>query len=296
MRSFILGTDFFSDCDDAVALRVMTRAVKAGEARLLGIGINACVEYSAASVIGFLLADGLSDVPVGLDRSAVGYEGERLCTYQKRLALDFAPDISNSDVPDAAALYRRLLAEADGEVEIIEIGFLGVIAEVLKSAPDAFSDMNGTELVRSKVRKIWVMGGKWDENGGREHNFALNASTRSAAADFTELCPVPVTFLGFEVGIGVITGRNLNTGDHLYRVMKDWGAEDGRHSWDPMLVLLALTGDEREAGYAVKTGTARVDRESGESFFQENPHGMHKFVVKLHENACYEEKIQKIIG
>ena len=296
MRSFILGTDFFSDCDDAVALRVLTRAVKAKKAELLGIGINACTEHSAASVLGFLAADGLFGIPVGIDRGAVGYEGEDKCTYQKRLARDFAPEVTNADAEDAVALYRRLLARATEKVEIIEIGFLGILSELLKSVPDGISKKSGAALVREKVSKIWVMGGKWDENGGREHNFALNASTRSAAADFTELCPVPVTFLGFEVGIGVITGRNLNTGDHLYRVMKDWGAEDGRHSWDPMLVLLALTGDEREAGYAVKTGTARVDRESGESFFQENPHGMHKFVVKLHENVCYEEKIQKIIG
>lgn len=218
------------------------------KAELLGIGINACTEHSAASVLGFLAADGLFGIPVGIDRGAVGYEGEDKCTYQKRLARDFAPEVTNADAEDAVALYRRLLARATEKVEIIEIGFLGILSELLKSVPDGISEKSGAALVCEKVSKIWVMGG------------------------------------------------NLNTGDHLYRAMKDWGAEDGRHSCDPMLVLLALTGDEREAGYAVKTGTARVDRESGENFFQESLHGMHKFVIKLHENIYYEEKIQKIIG
>ena len=38
MRSFILGTDWGADCDDCVALRVLSRFVKKGEINLLGIG------------------------------------------------------------------------------------------------------------------------------------------------------------------------------------------------------------------------------------------------------------------
>ena len=49
MRKFILGTDWWTDCDDAVALRLITRAVKDGKVGLVGVGINACMEYSVAS-------------------------------------------------------------------------------------------------------------------------------------------------------------------------------------------------------------------------------------------------------
>ena len=42
MRRFILGTDWWTDCDDAVALRMLTRAHRAGEIRLLGIALNGC--------------------------------------------------------------------------------------------------------------------------------------------------------------------------------------------------------------------------------------------------------------
>ena len=54
MRNFILGTDWWSDCDDVVALRLLCRAHKEKKINLLGIGINACMEYSAPSVEGFL--------------------------------------------------------------------------------------------------------------------------------------------------------------------------------------------------------------------------------------------------
>ena len=54
MRNFILGTDWCTDCDDAVAVRILARAHKSGKICIKGIGVNACMEYSAASLDGFL--------------------------------------------------------------------------------------------------------------------------------------------------------------------------------------------------------------------------------------------------
>lgn len=34
MRNFILGTDWWTDCDDAVAVRLLTRYMKQGKIRL----------------------------------------------------------------------------------------------------------------------------------------------------------------------------------------------------------------------------------------------------------------------
>ena len=69
MRNVILGTDWWTDCDDAVAVRLLCRAHRRGEVRLLGIGVNACMADSAASLSAFLTAEGV-EVPVGLDRDA----------------------------------------------------------------------------------------------------------------------------------------------------------------------------------------------------------------------------------
>ena len=46
MRRFILDTDWWTDCDDAVALRLLCNAHKNKEIDFIGININACMPYS----------------------------------------------------------------------------------------------------------------------------------------------------------------------------------------------------------------------------------------------------------
>lgn len=288
-RQMILGTDWWTDCDDAVALRLLARAHVRGEVQLLGVVINACMEHSVASLRGFLDAEGVGAVPIGIDLAATDYGG--IPPYQRRLATDFRPEMSNRDAEDAVRLYRRLLSEATEPVEMLEIGFLQAVEALLDSPPDEFSPKTGMELVREKVKKLWVMAGKWDGDGERENNFARNERARVAAAAFCASCPVPVTFLGFEVGCDVVTGKDLREDDPLYRVLADFGAASGRESWDPMLVMLALIGDEAAAGYRTVRGTASVDPETGLNYFVKSDGGPHAFVVKQRSDEYYENYI-----
>lgn len=294
MRKIILGTDWWTDCDDAAALRLLTKAVKNGNIQLAGIGINACMEYSVASLKGFLMADGIEDLPIGIDREADDFGGTP--PYQKRLAEDFCPSVSNADAEDAVRLYRRILASEAEKLEIIEIGYPQIVADLLKSGADDISDKSGLELVREKVSKFWVMAGKWDADGEKENNFCRNQRSRTAGKEFCELCPVPITFLGWEVGYGVITCGELDKNDHLFKVYFDHGSENGRHSWDPMLVYMALVGDEERAGYSTVTGTAAVDGETGANYFVPDENGRHKFVIKKYENSYYEKLINKALS
>ena len=292
MRKFILGTDWWTDCDDAIALRLLARAAKAGEMRLLGIAINACMEDSVASLKGFLDAEGVADVPVGIDRDATDYIGSP--RYQKRLAQRM-PNITNADAEEAVRLYRRLLAESNGPVELVEIGFLQVVCALLKSEGDDISPKSGKELFQEKVEKVWVMAGKWDADGEMENNFCQTARARIAGKEFCELCPAPVTFLGFEVGFDVFSGGMLEKDDFLYQVLADHGSAGGRNSWDPMLAMLALIGDEEKAGYETVTGTASVNAANGANHFDRDCSGKHKFVVKKYDNSFYEEQINRLI-
>ena len=289
MRQFILGTDWWSDCDDAVALRLLARAAKQGEIRLLGIGINACMQHSVASLRGFLRTEGLDDIPLGLDAAATDFSG--IPSFQARLAAEYGKGITNADAMDAVRLYRKLLSSVEDQVEILEIGFMQVITAVLESPADDLSPLTGMELVRQKVKKMWVMAGKWDADGEKEHNFCLNARARTAAEAFCRLCPVPVTFLGWEVGFDVITGGALPDNDPLHMVLADHGSANGRSSWDPMLALLAVTGNEAEAGYDTVTGFARVDPADGANYFRPDPNGPHRYVIKNSDNAFYENAI-----
>lgn len=289
MRTFLLGTDWWSDCDDVVAMRILARAAKREEIKLAGVCINACMEDSVASVDGFLKKEGLFGIPLGIDRKATGFEG--ITPYQKSLS-QYAVDYHcNDEAEDGIRFYRRILTEAKEKMEIIEIGFLQVMAGLLESQKDDISEKSGLELVEEKVAHIWVMAGKWDEEGGLEHNFCLNECTRMAAHVFCEKCPVPVTFLGFEIGLDVITGKGLPKGDILYEAMCDHGSANGRHSWDPMLVLLALIGEPAEAGYDVIYGRAEVEPETGKNYFTEKENGLHRYVIRKFEPGYYEERI-----
>lgn len=289
MKNMILGTDWWSDCDDAVAVRVLTRAVKAGDVNLLGIIINACMADSVASLSGFLKWEGLDNVQIGIDKAATDYPGK--LSYQKRLAATLNPAGSNEDAACGVRLYRKLLAASNEPVEIMEIGFLQVMAALLESEGDEISEKSGLELVREKVSRIWVMAGKWDGQGEKEHNFCLNARSCKAAEVFCRLCPVPVTFLGWEIGYDVITGSSLAENDVLHQILIDHGSAMGRYSWDPMLVLLAVIGDEENAGYHTVSGTARVDALTGANYFTEDPKGLHKYVIKKYENEYYRKAI-----
>ena len=294
MRKFILGTDWWTDCDDAVAMRLVARAVKGGEIALLGIGINAAMPYSVPSLDGFLSKEGLSSVPLGIDLAADDFGGEP--PYQKRLSAYAVHYKSNAEAEEAVSFYRRLLAEADAPVEVIEIGYLQVISALLQSGADEYSDKSGIELVKEKVSHFWVMAGKWDKDGERENNFCRNPRSRRAARIFCEKCPVPVTFLGWEVGHSVISGGKLLDGDHLRDALCDHGSYDGRSSWDPMLVYLALTGDPRKAGYSLVRGYASVEETDGKNRFIPDENGPHAYVVKEKEDAYYRDLIDEAIA
>ncbi len=296
MRTFILGTDWWSDCDDVVALRLLCRKVQAGEICLAGVVINACMEHSVASVDGFLSEEGLFDVPLGIDLNGTDFEGADATRYQTRLSRYATRYRRNEDAENAVRLYRRLLSAADEPLEIIEVGFLQVAAGLLLSEADDISPLSGTELVRKKVKKFWIMAGKWDEDNGKEHNFCNNARSRYGAHIFCECCPVPVTFLGFEVGLPVISGNTLKADDVLYHAMCDHGSPNGRNSWDPMTALLAVVGDETAAGYRSVVGTAAVSEVDGSNRFMPHSDGLHRYVVKTEPDVYYQNVINAIIS
>lgn len=180
-------------------------------------------------------------------------------------------------------------------MEIIEIGFLQVVANLLLSKADDISEKTGMELVKEKVKKFWVMAGKWDEPNGKEYNFDNNKRSQIAGSVFCEKCPVPVTFLGWEIGADVITGDNLDENDILKLIFTDCGVPNGRLSWDPMTALLAIIGDEAKAGYDVVCGKASVNENNGENNFYTSACGKHKYVMKNKSNEYYKNQINELI-
>ena len=83
--------------------------------------------------------------------------------------------------------------------------------------------------------------------------------------------------------------------DWLYEALCDHGSYKGRSSWDPMLVSLALIGNEEEAGYDFVTGWASVDSETGKNYFREDVKGRHCYIVKKFDDEYYANLINKQI-
>lgn len=291
MRTFILGTDWGEDSDDCVAVRILARAHKKGEVKMLGMGINTLTEYSAPSLYRFLEKEGAQDIPVSVDKGCP-HKIESV-TYQKRLAAE--TDKTNDDFEDAVRMYRRLISESDGNVEILEVGFLQVICGALMSQPDDISEKSGIELFREKVKKVWIMGGTWNMQGGMEYNLCKYQFARDASHTFVSNCPCPITFLGWEIGSQLITGDKLADDDFLHLALADHGSGNGRESWDPMLAVLALTNDNEKAGYETVKGIATVNEE-GKNYFTEDENGPHEYVVKAKPDSFYSDMINSLIA
>ena len=290
--AIIHGTDWWTDCDDIAALRILLRAHKAGVIRLLGIGLNSVMDDSAPSVSAFCNAEGL-DIPVGVDTSAVR-DGKN-CRYQALLASYPHTVRANADCPEARRLYRRLLAEAETPVEITDVGFPQIIMEVLESGPDDLSPLSGMELVKEKVRHVWLMAGRWDQPRGKEYNLCAYPVCSVAGDYLCRRCPAPITFLGYEAGMDVICGDKLDHADILYKAFEAHGSAKGRSSWDPLTVLLAIAGDPAAAGYDTVRGFARVDPITGENDFTPDENGPHRYVVMRHLPAWYAERLNGLL-
>ena len=294
MRYFILGTDWSSDCDDVLAVRLFCRAHRAGEIVLLGVNIDDKIDLSVRSLSAFMKTEECEDIPIGFDRKAKMHCRDP--KYQKRLCLLPSLLTSNEQAEDSVKFYRRLIANAPESVEIAEIGFLQSLAALLRSEPDDISPLSGYDLVKTKVKKLWIMGGKWDERGGKEHNFCCTRATRKGGAYICKHWPTPIAFLGWEVGNNVCIGGGLPDGDVARDALIDYGCDPtrGRDGWDPMLAHLALTGDEEKAGYSVVTGKARLCALTGKNYFTPGA-GSHEYVVKEKPDEYYIETINDLL-
>ena len=291
-RNIIFGTDWWTDCDDVAALDILLKAHKSGLIALKAIGVNSVMQYSAPSVKAMCEQHGLGDIPIGLD-SRARRKGD-FCLYQKKLAGFCKSNFKNADCPEAFKLYRSTLASLERKAVIVDVGFPQIIMELLQSAPDESSELAGMQLVKDKVSEVVLMGGRWDKTPGREYNFFAYKLNREAAAFICEHCPVPVTFLGYEVGKDVVTGGRDVPGltgvaytAHLSR--------RGRPSWDPMTALFSVIGDAEIAGYRKVHGKATVSPRTGANRFEVCDGGIHAYLVKEKEDSFYKTQIEEIL-
>ena len=110
---------------------------------------------------------GSSGLQVGTLKDPGFLSGEEaLEKYNKPLALSVGPE--EREAGDAVKLYRKLMAGwPDGSVDIVAVGPLRNLGNLLRSGPDEFSPLSGRELAAAKVRRLTMMAGDFSEGCDR---------------------------------------------------------------------------------------------------------------------------------
>jgi inosine-uridine nucleoside N-ribohydrolase len=149
-------------------------------------------------------------------------------------------------VEDAVELLRKTLAgESDGAVTMIQVGFSTNLARLLESAPDRYSDLNGIELVKKKVRLLTMMAGNFAE-AKPEYNVMIDIP---AATKLFATWPTDIYISGYEVGAAILypaasIENDFPPGNPVAEAYRSYAKMPyDRPSWDLTTVLYDLRPD-----------------------------------------------------
>ncbi|RAR03215.1 inosine uridine-preferring nucleoside hydrolase protein [Stemphylium lycopersici] len=249
-RELFVDADLFDAVDDTAALLL---ACTLPNTNLLAVNINVNSTYSALAASAIVNHYGYPSVPIGLPRPYMNITSSE--PFGNEYASRVAAEWSGGSVPwfevnktwDPVELYRKTLAEAKNRsVTIVSIGFMGSISGLLNTTADMYSSLDGYGLVRAKVKELVVMGGGYlpQPSLDEEYNFS-----RQEAPHVVNTWPdeVPMTFLGSEVGVQVLTGARLTVcgppDDPVKTAFQWWGGYNiSQYSWDHLTMAYAGRG------------------------------------------------------
>ncbi len=265
----IVDTDMFSDADDAGALATAFALQLRGEAKVIAVAVNTRTDRPAVATNSWKCVAaidnfyGFPDVPIGTHMPNNGTE-VNIPDFVGPCA-KLAP--TSTPAPDTAVnVYRRALAsQADGSVVVVSIGYLGNLADLLNSPPDAISPLSGRDLVAQKVNRLVVMGGGYPSM--TENNLAGDPA---AAADVSANWPTKIVWSGYEVGDAVHTGETISsTHPPSSPVRVAYEAYSGPGNWIPSYDLTAVYHAVRPTDPVlseVGPGTNAIDGSGGNVF------------------------------
>ncbi|KAF1981703.1 inosine/uridine-preferring nucleoside hydrolase [Aulographum hederae CBS 113979] len=256
-KNLIIDTDLFSDVDDAGAILLTSTLPQSNILALLTSAPSRYTPLAASALLAHYNPTTYRSIPIGFRQpltNATFFDSwsYSLGEYASKVAFHWrGGSIAWDDVEAAERavdVYRRTLAaQEDGSVTIVVIGFLSNLWELMRSSADKYSDLNGQELIKNKVRELVVMGGEYPR--GREFNFYGDEPWKTAEVvnTWTAQNLTPITFSGFEMGVSVFSGARLTVegpeNDPVAAAYR-WftGYNKSRESWDPLTMLYAVQG------------------------------------------------------
>ena len=281
----ILDTDIGSSTDDLFSMMMLYHYQDQNRSRLLGVVVDREGEEYAACADVMKTYYGHIDIPIGLVRDGIknpkvwiDYKSLPTLTDSNGKLMFQRSESDYSSLPDGWQLYRQLLAaQPDHSVSIVSIGFLTCLAQLLESAPDSYSSLNGVELVRRKVKCMYLMGGMFgDAVEPIEFNFAQGVDF---AQTFFLLWPadVDIIMMPSEVGDGieylpeqVIADIGWTDVHPIKQVYMNYNCNTGQKMWDPLTAMNAVEGNSL---FTLSTRGNVTVSDTGETFFTPSPTG-----------------------
>lgn len=293
----ILETDMGNDVDDAMALDMLFKYAAEGKVEMLGISSNKRDEGSVEFIDALTTWYGAPELPIGRVENGVPCDDAvnyALLTVNMTDSIGmplFARSHANDQhVVPSVEMYRELLAEQeDSAVTIISIGFSTNLAQLLDSPADAFSPLDGRELVARKVKNLVMMGGDFENNNPAdslerfcEYNIVKDID---AARKVFEQWPTDIVTSPFEVGIDICYPASSIENDfdstvpnpvvEAYKVYLPMPYD--RPTWDLTSVLYAIEGPGDYFTLS-EPGTITVEPHGG-TIFTPVPTGRHRYLM-----------------
>ncbi len=291
--SIIFDSDMGPDYDDVGAIAILHALADKGEVNILATVASTKYEGVAGVLNVFNSYFNRPDIPIGVPKGNA-LELRDWQHWTDTLLAKYPHKIKNNDeVPDAVNIYRKVLAsQPDNSITIVTIGFLTNLSNLLNSAADEYSSLDGKQLVKKKVKLLVCMAGKFPS--GYEFNVMKDAA---ASQNVYKNWNTPVILSGFEIGAKILVGLPLihnkaiknDPVKDVFSIAIPQAKEDsaGRKSWDETAVLIAIKG--YSAFYTLHPGRIIV-ADNGFNTWDDKMKGQ----AYLAEKVDYKE-VQKLI-
>lgn len=282
--NIIFDSDMGPDYDDVGAIAILHALADKGEAHILATMASTKYPGVAAVLDVFNTYFNRQHIPIGVPKGNA-LELRDWQHWTDTLIARYPHKIkSNDEAQDAVILYRKILAaQPDNNVTIVTIGFLTNLSNLLNTKADKYSNLDGKQLVKRKVKLLVCMGGKFPS--GYEFNVMKDAP---ASQNVYTNWPTHVIFNGFEIGEKIKAGLPLIHNERIrnspvkdaFRISIPQAKEDslGRKSWDETAVLIAIRGYDQF--YTLHPGRIKVEAD-GKNTWDDSGQGQDYLVEKV---------------
>jgi hypothetical protein len=297
----IIDTDLSLWWDDATSIGIANVFHKRGDTRILGIVSDVPNRVAVAAIDAINTAYGQGDIPLG---ALAGSEADTFKHgYTDKVLSQLPHSVKTSDdVPEAVALYRRLLArEPDRSVTIVSLGGYTNLAGLMESKRDRESPLDGLALITQKVKRLVIMDGLFPNGGPPFTNQKIDlAAATTVVSSESAGWPTPIAWVDGFGGIETKVGGTLCTAapaDHPMRVVYEalFGCEaPGDGNWDAPTLLYAL-GDVEHAFSELGQGGAAVINKDGGLSWQADSTREDDFYVHVVDQPALNQRIEELL-